>query len=59
MAKEKDLHDNDRRSLREEIAYVRLIAELEDYLGRVKSHPGLFSVTVPVGKGEEVSLRLE
>jgi predicted O-methyltransferase YrrM len=33
-------------------------AELEDYLGRVKSHPGLFSVTVPVGKGEEVSLRL-
>jgi len=34
-------------------------AELEDYLGRVKSHPGLFSVTVPVGKGEEVSLRLE
>lgn len=34
-------------------------AELEDYLGRVKSHPGLFSVTVPVGKGEEVSLRLD
>ncbi len=34
-------------------------AELEDYLGRIKSHPGLFSVTVPVGKGEEVSLRLE
>jgi predicted O-methyltransferase YrrM len=33
-------------------------AELEEYLGRVKSHPQLFSVTVPIGKGEEVSLRL-
>jgi predicted O-methyltransferase YrrM len=33
-------------------------AELEDYLGRVKSHPGLFSVTVPVGKGEEVSFKV-
>jgi predicted O-methyltransferase YrrM len=33
-------------------------AELADYLGRVKSHPGLFSVTVPIGKGEEVSLKL-
>jgi predicted O-methyltransferase YrrM len=32
--------------------------ELADYLGRVKSHPDLFSVTVPVGKGEEVSLKL-
>jgi len=32
--------------------------ELGDYLTRVKSHPALFSVTVPVGKGEEVSLKL-
>ena len=32
--------------------------ELADYLTRVKSHPGLFSVTVPVGKGEEISLKL-
>jgi predicted O-methyltransferase YrrM len=32
--------------------------ELEDYLGRVKSHPGLFSVTVPIGNGEEISLKL-
>ena len=30
----------------------------EDYLARVKSHPDLFSVTVPVGKGEEVSYKL-
>ncbi|HEV8308679.1 MAG TPA: O-methyltransferase [Methylomirabilota bacterium] len=33
-------------------------AELQDYLARVKSHPDLFSVTVPIGKGEEVSLKL-
>ncbi len=33
-------------------------AELEDYVGRVKSHPGLFSVTVPVGNGEEISYKL-
>jgi predicted O-methyltransferase YrrM len=33
--------------------------ELEEYLARVKSHPGLFSVTVPIGNGEEISLRLE
>jgi predicted O-methyltransferase YrrM len=32
--------------------------ELRDYLARVKSHPALFSVTVPVGKGEEISLKL-
>jgi predicted O-methyltransferase YrrM len=33
-------------------------AELEDYVGRVKSHPELFSVTVPVGNGEEISYKL-
>jgi len=33
-------------------------AELVDYLARVKSHPALFSVTVPVGKGEEISYKL-
>jgi predicted O-methyltransferase YrrM len=33
-------------------------AELQDYLTRVKSDPSLFSVTVPVGKGEEISLRV-
>jgi predicted O-methyltransferase YrrM len=32
--------------------------ELEDYLARVRSHPRLFSVTLPVGKGEELSLKL-
>ncbi|MBI3456976.1 MAG: O-methyltransferase [Candidatus Rokubacteria bacterium] len=32
--------------------------ELEEYLTRVKSHADLFSVTLPVGKGEEVSLKL-
>jgi predicted O-methyltransferase YrrM len=32
--------------------------ELGDYLARVKSHPALFSVTVPIGKGEEISLKL-
>ena len=32
--------------------------ELEDYLERVKSDPRLFSVTVPIGKGEEISLKL-
>ena len=32
--------------------------ELQYYLTRVKSHPALFSVTVPVGKGEEISLKL-
>ena len=33
--------------------------ELEDYLARVKSHPALYSVTVPIGNGEEVSLKVE
>ena len=33
-------------------------AELQAYLARVKSHPALFSVTVPIGNGEEVSLKL-
>jgi predicted O-methyltransferase YrrM len=32
--------------------------ELQDYLTRVKSHPDLFSVTVPIGKGEEISVKL-
>jgi predicted O-methyltransferase YrrM len=32
--------------------------ELADYLARIKSNPDLFSVTVPVGKGEEISLKL-
>ena len=32
--------------------------ELSDYLARVKSNPVLFSVTLPVGKGEEISLKL-
>lgn len=33
-------------------------SELGDYLARVKSHPQLFSVTVPVGNGEEIALKL-
>jgi predicted O-methyltransferase YrrM len=33
-------------------------AELEDYLRRVKSHPQLFSVTVPIGNGEEIAVRV-
>ena len=32
--------------------------ELEEYLALVKSRPDLFSVTVPIGNGEEVSLKL-
>ena len=32
--------------------------ELQDYLDRVKSHPQLFAVTVPVGNGEEIALKL-
>jgi predicted O-methyltransferase YrrM len=32
--------------------------ELEDYLRRVKSHPELFAVTVPIGNGEEIALKL-
>jgi predicted O-methyltransferase YrrM len=33
--------------------------ELQDYLRRVKSHPQLFSVTVPIGNGEEIALKLD
>ncbi|HUI70016.1 MAG TPA: O-methyltransferase [Spirochaetia bacterium] len=33
-------------------------SELEEYLRRVKSHPQLFSVTVPIGNGEEISVKL-
>ncbi|HKC83384.1 MAG TPA: O-methyltransferase [bacterium] len=33
--------------------------ELQDYLLRVKSHPQLFAVTVPIGNGEEVALKLD
>src|SRR5688572_23281250 len=33
--------------------------ELEDYLHRVKSHPQLFSVTVPIGNGEEIAVKLD
>jgi predicted O-methyltransferase YrrM len=32
--------------------------ELDDYLTSVKSHPDLFSVTLPVGKGEELSFKV-
>jgi predicted O-methyltransferase YrrM len=32
--------------------------ELQDYLARVKSHPQLFAVTVPIGNGEEIALKL-
>jgi predicted O-methyltransferase YrrM len=32
--------------------------ELQDFLRRVKSHPNLFSVTVPIGKGEEIALKI-
>jgi predicted O-methyltransferase YrrM len=31
--------------------------ELEDYLDRVKSHPDLFAVTVPIGNGEEIAVK--
>ena len=33
--------------------------ELQDYLYHVKSHPQLFAVTVPIGNGEEVALKLD
>jgi len=33
--------------------------ELQDYLHRVKSHPQLFAVTVPIGNGEEIALKLD
>jgi len=32
--------------------------ELRDYLCRVKSHPELFALTVPIGNGEEIALKL-
>ena len=32
--------------------------ELRDYLRRVRSHPQLFSVTVPIGNGEEIALKV-
>ncbi len=32
--------------------------ELRDYVARVKAHPALFSVTVPIGNGEEVAFKL-
>ena len=32
--------------------------ELQGYLGRVKSHPQLFAVTVPIGNGEEIALKV-
>jgi hypothetical protein len=31
---------------------------LQDYLHRVKSHPELFAVPVPIGNGEEVALKV-
>lgn len=33
-------------------------SELQDYLARVKSHPALLSVTLPIGNGEEIALKL-
>lgn len=33
--------------------------ELQDYIQRVKSHPELFAVTVPIGNGEEIALKLD
>jgi predicted O-methyltransferase YrrM len=33
-------------------------SELQEFLARVKSHPQLFSVTVPIGNGEEIALKL-
>ena len=32
--------------------------ELTDYLARVKSHPQLFAVTIPIGNGEEIALKI-
>ena len=31
--------------------------ELTEYLARVKSHPELFTVTVPIGNGEEIAVK--
>jgi predicted O-methyltransferase YrrM len=33
--------------------------ELHAFLGRVRSHPRLFAVTVPIGNGEEIALKLD
>jgi predicted O-methyltransferase YrrM len=33
--------------------------ELQDYLGRVKSHPQMFAVTVPIGNGEAIAFKLD
>jgi hypothetical protein len=33
-------------------------AELEDFLTRMKTHPDLLGVTVPVGKGRKVAFKL-
>lgn len=33
--------------------------ELQDYLHRVKSHPELFAVTIPIGNGEELALKVD
>ena len=32
--------------------------ELHEYLVRVKSHPQLFAVTVPIGNGEEIAVKV-
>ncbi len=32
-------------------------SELTEYLARVKSHPELFTVTVPIGNGEEIAIK--
>ena len=32
--------------------------ELQDYLRHVKSHPQLFTVTVPIGNGEEIAVKV-
>ncbi len=33
--------------------------ELQDYLCRVKSHPQLFAVTLPIGNGEGIAPKLD
>jgi len=33
-------------------------AELAEYLARVKAHPELVAVTVPIGKGEEIAVKV-
>jgi predicted O-methyltransferase YrrM len=32
--------------------------DLQEFLRRVKSHPQLFAVTVPIGNGEEIAIKL-